>query len=216
MSVVVVNLNVGPDSFSVACKLRDTLAVEISNMHHETHQKSRSSPKLRISMFAPSSAPSFYHSHSYSSPTSCSIPGSAMDGKLGGVKARLQAALTSPELLASSVQEPADSSSKFEEPYYQRRGLLEVKVEGADFFKHADFENATILQNDKRDSFGNLKLEFEVASEAYLQFMWFVHVCLDLQNYLQLQGKPVAIFPDEAMEPLPSWRNKGGVRPDIG
>ncbi len=139
-----------------------------------------------------------------------------MDDTLSGVRARLQAALASPELLASGVQEPADTSTKFEEPYYQRRGFLDVKVEGAEFFEHADFENATILQNGTRDSFGNLKLEFEVASEAYLQDMWTEHVKSDLLSYVQLQGKPVWMHRGETMEPLPSWRGQGDARPDIG
>lgn len=139
-----------------------------------------------------------------------------MDDKLSGGKARLQAALASAELLASGVQEATNSSTFVEEPYYQHRGFLEVKVEGADFFKHADFDNATILQSDTSDSFGNLQLEFEAANEAYLQVMWWQNVHPDLLSYLQLQGKPVKIFPGQKMDPLPSWRNKGAVRPDVG
>ena len=140
-----------------------------------------------------------------------------MDDELSGVKARLQSALASAELLASGVQEPSNTSTKFEEPYYQRRGLLDVKVEGDGFFKHADFENSTILQSDTSvSSGGSLNLKFKRANEAYLQEMWARNVKPDLLSYMQLQGKVVDIDPGLTMDPLPSWSGKGDARPDIG
>ena len=140
-----------------------------------------------------------------------------MNEELHGIRARLQAPLASVESIGSDSLLSTNSSTKIPEPYYQRKGLLEVKVEGAKFFKHADFKHATILQKDTRKSSDSIiNLEFERTDEAYLQFLWFQIVAPDLQRYAQLLGKPAKFYPNVSVDPLPEWRGKGDARPDFG
>ena len=149
---------------------------------------------------------------------STSLPvSSAMDDGLHGIRARLQSPLASVESNGPGNLLSTNSSTKFSEAYYQRKGLLEVKVEGEEFFEHAGFKYATILQNDTRESSdSNINLEFVRTDEAYLQNLWILNVSLELLRYAQLLGKPVEFAPIVSVEPLPEWKGKGDAGPDFG
>ena len=140
-----------------------------------------------------------------------------MNEELHGIRARLQAPLASVESIRSDSLLSTNSSTKISEPYYQRKGLLEVKVEGEKFFEHADFKYATIFQNGIRESADSIiNLKFVKSDEAYLQDLWAYTVRPGLQSYAQLLGKPVEFYPNVAVDPLPEWWGKGDARPDFG
>ncbi len=104
----------------------------------------------------------------------------------------------------------------FKPSYHQAEGLVDVKAEGENFWKDADFKDIAVLQSDSADPscavFGPLGEYHRALPE------WNERLAAPLRRYMALLGMPVTISGGVKIETLPRWGGPGQVeaRPPIG
>ncbi len=132
---------------------------------------------------------------------------------MDGVKARLRAALASVEVPDSGRQRATNLSTDFPLQYYLRGGHVEVEAIGETFWKHADFEDSSVLRMGSVDHSWTDRLKFKCVNEDSLRGEWRENVKIPVWTYLELLGLRADLFDNCRIDSLPVGQGQRPARP---
>ncbi len=171
------------------------------------HFKLPAAPRCQCSI-ANSDSPHVAHGHCCSDTSDMTTDDDLMMGAMAWLRAPF----------ASGVESELAGGKQFgfKSSYHQAGGLVDVKSEGKDFWKDADFQDVAVLHSGSADPSCAVFGPISEYHSALLE--WDGRLAAPLRRYMALLGMPVTISGGIKIETFPRWEGAGQVeaRPHIG